>query len=250
MDKNSLPKLEMDGFTSYTKGYAYEDVRKKTSWRSRASDVMRRAGVPARGKARDAVNDEEVDPAYRKLLIKTGICAGLAVVLLVISTINTPEAQNVTDTVNQVVNHEFDIDKDIGRLKFVQTLDETEAVFSAQPDALAVYPADGRVVTAFGEDGSKGVRIEASGNVSCIAKATVTAVGEIGSMGYVELTLDTGETLVYHNIEPAVQVKDIVAPGQTVGAVTGNYLYLEMLSGDAYIDPLAYVQKEISGELQ
>ena len=249
MDKNSLPKLEMEGFTSYTKGYAFEE-QKRATWRSRAADVMRQAGISVGAKAHRAASSDDTDPAFRKLLIKTGICAGLAVVLLVVSSINTPDAQNVTDTVNQVVSHEFDIDKDIGRLKFVQTLDETEAVFSAQPDALAVYPADGRVVTAFGEDGSKGVRIEASGDVSCIAKATVTAVGEIGSMGYVELALDTGETLMYHNIEPAVQVDDIVMSGQTVGAVTGSYLYLEMLSGDEYVDPLAYVQQEITGELQ
>ncbi len=249
MDKGSLPKLETEGFTTYSGGYAYAEQRKET-WRDRASDVMRRAGVPVRAKQRRALSQDDVDPAYRKLLIKTGICAGLAIVLLVISSIDTPEAQNITDTMDQVVAHEFDIDKDIGRLKFVQTLDESEAVFSAQPGALAVYPADGRVVTAFGEAGSKGVRIEAKGDVSCIAKGTVIVVGEVGSMGYVELMLDTGETLVYHNIEPSVQVDDIVMPGQAVGVVSGNYLYLEMLSGDEYVDPLAYVQREISGELQ
>ncbi len=249
MDKDSLPKLETEGFTTYSGGYTYAEQRKE-SWRDRATDVMRRAGVSTRTKQHRAVSKDDVDPAYRKLLIKTGICAGLAIVLLVVSSIDTPGAQNITDTMDQVVSHEFDIDKDIGRLKFVQTLDESEAVFSAQPGALAVYPADGRVVTAFGENGSKGVRIEAKGDVSCIAKGTVTAVGEVGSMGYVELVLDTGETLVYHNIEPAVQVDDIVVPSQPMGTVSGSYLYLEMLDGEEYVDPLAYVQQEITGDLQ
>lgn len=249
MDKDSLPKLETEGFTTYSRGYAYSEQSRAT-WRDRATDAIRRAGIPVSAKRRHSESGDDVDPAYRKLLIKTGICAGLAIVLLVVSSINTPSAQNITDTMNQVVNHEFDIDKDIGRLKFVQTLDETEAVFSAQPGALAAYPADGKIVTAFGEDGSKGVRIEAEGNVSSIAKGTVTSVGEVGNMNYVEMTLDTGETLVYHNIEPSVQVDDIVMPGQPVGIVSGDYLYLEMLDGEEYVDPIAYIEQEMTGELQ
>lgn len=248
MEKDSLPKLETEGFTTYTRGYTYAE-RNKGTWRDRAADVMQRAGVSVGAKTRSS-SGEDVDPAYRKLLIKTGICAGLAIVLLVISSIDAPGAQNITNTVDQVVNHEFDIDKDIGRLKFVRSLDETEAVFSAQPGAVAAYPADGKIVTAFGEGGSKGVRIETTGKALCIAKGTVTAVGEVGSMGYVKMTLDTGETLVYHNVEPSVRVDDIVMPGQTVGTVSGNYLYLEMVSGEQYVDPLAYVRQEMTGELQ
>jgi murein DD-endopeptidase MepM/ murein hydrolase activator NlpD len=191
-----------------------------------------------------------VDPAYRKLLIKTGICAGLAIVLLVISSIDTPGAQGLTDTLNQVVNQEFDIDKDIGRLKFVQTLDETEAVFSAEPGVLATYPADGRIVTRYGEGGANGVRIEAVGNVASIAKGTVTAVGDIGNMGYAKVTLDTGQTVAYYNVDPAVQVDDIVMPGQTIGVVLGSYLYLEMKDGDEYIDPIAFIEQKVEAVLQ
>ena len=210
---------------------------------------MRRAGIPGRVSPRPDKQSDNVDPAYKKLLIKTGICAGLAIVLLVISSINSPATQNFTNTINQVVNHEFDIDKDIGRLKFVRTLDESRAVFSAQPGVLATYPADGRIVTRFGEGGSMGVRIDATGSAACIAKGTVTAVGEIGGSGYVKIVLDTGETLVYHNVVPAVQVNDIVMPGQTVGAVSKEHLYLEMMSGDEYIDPIEYIEQRAAGVL-
>lgn len=245
MEKKSLPKLETDGFTIYTTEYA--PGNSKATWRDRASGVMKRAGLPVRPKAQP--RNDDIDPAYRKLLVKTGICAGIAIVLLVVSSINTPTTQNITDTLNQVVNHEFDIDKDIGRLKFVQTLDETEAVFSAEPGVLATYPADGVVVTRYGEGGSKGVRIEATGNASCIAKGTVTSVGDISGMGYVKVVLDSGETVVYHNVDPAVRVDDIVMPGQTIGSVTGGYLYLEMTNGDEYIDPISYIEQKVSAVL-
>jgi hypothetical protein len=253
MDKQSLPKLETEGFTivsaqraSVSTGALSDGV----SWRERASGLMRRVGIPGSESLRPGKQITDVDPAYKKLLIKTGICAGVAIVLLVVSSIGTPVTQDITNTINQVVNHEFDIDKDIGRLKFVKTLDESRAVFSAGPGVLATYPADGKIVTRYGEGGSKGVRIDMTGNAACIAKGTVTAVGEIGNMGYVKIELDTGETLVYHNVMPAVQVNDIVMPGQTVGAVSGEYLYLEMMDGEEYIDPITYIEQRVAAVLQ
>ena len=253
MDKQILPKLETEGFTivstprvSVSTGVLSDGV----SWREKALGLMRRAGIPGGESLRPSKQIADVDPAYKKLLVKTGICAGLAIVLLVVSSIDTPVTQDITNTINQVVNHEFDIDKDIGRLKFVKTLDETRAVFSAGPGVLATYPADGKIVTRFGEGGSKGVRIDMTGNAACIAKGTVTAVGEIGSMGYVKVVLDTGEMLAYYNVMPAVQVRDIVMPGQTVGTVSGEYLYMEMMDGEEYIDPITYIEQRVAAVLQ
>ena len=252
MEKQSLPKLEIEGFTIYPSGggsYRPEDGAARSagraSWRDRAFRLARRKGR-ASGKALG----DDVDPAYRKLLIKTGICAAIAIALLVISTVETP-GSGVTDTLNRVVTHEFDIDKDIGRLKFVQTLDEVEAVFSEQPgQPSAVYPASGDVVMQFGKAGSKGVRIEATGSVRSIARSTVTAVGEIGGAGYVVTVLDTGETVTYYNIDPVVQVDDIVEAGQTVGKMLDGYLYVEMKEGEEYIDPIAFIEQQLSAVQQ
>ena len=253
MEKQSLPKLELEGFTIYPSGtspYRPEDsaarTARKASWRDRAFRLVRR-----RGRAAGKAPGDDVDPAYRKLLIKTGICAAIAIALLVISTVETPGSGGVTDTLNRVVSHEFDIDKDIGRLKFVQTLDEVEAVFSEQPGMpTAVYPASGDIVTEFGKSGSKGVRIKASGSVSSIARSTVTAVSEIGGAGYVVTVLDTGETVTYYNIDPAVQVDDIVEAGQTVGKTLDGYLYVEMKEGEEYIDPIAFIEQQLSAVQQ
>jgi hypothetical protein len=252
MEKQSLPKLDIEGFATYSWGespYRPESSAIRTagneSWRHRVSGLMHREG----GTVKDKPDD--VDPAYKKLLIKTGICAAVAIALLVISTVEPPGEGGITDTLNQVVSHEFDIDKDIGRLKFVQTLDETEAVFSEQPGLLAaVYPADGDIVTEYGEAGSRGVRFEASGSAACIARGTVTAAGEIGGTGYIKTVLDTGETVSYYNIDPAVKVDDIVAAGRTVGEVEGGYLYVEMKDGEEYIDPIAFIEQKLSEVLQ
>jgi hypothetical protein len=248
MEKQSLPKLDIEGFTIYPSGnspYRPETgvfrTAGKTFWRDRASRLMHR-----RGRAAGETPGDDADPAYRKLLIKTGICAAVAIALLVVSTAETPGSSGITDTLNQVVTHEFDIDKDIGRLKFVQTLDEVEAVFSEQPGMPSVvYPASGDIVTEFGKAGAKGVRIEASGSVRCIARSTVTVVGEIGGAGYVVTALDTGETVTYYNIDPAVKVNDIVEAGQMVGNMLDGCLYVEMKEGGEYIDPIAFIEQKL-----
>ena len=97
MEKQSLPKLEIEGFTIYPSGrgsYRPENdasgAAGKASWRDRASRMVGRKGRAA-GKA----SGDDVDPAYRKLLIKTGICAAIAIALLVISTVETPGSGGV-----------------------------------------------------------------------------------------------------------------------------------------------------------
>ena len=150
------------------------------------------------------------------------------------------------------MNHEFDIDEDIGKLKFVQSLDdETESVFSALPDASVVYPVEGEIITEYGENGAKGVRIvPVESEVVSIAKGTVTTVGTIDGMGYVKIVLDAGETAVFYNIAPTAQVDDIVYPGQSIGDVTGDFLYLEMTSDGEYIDPIAYIEQRAAMVVQ
>jgi septal ring factor EnvC (AmiA/AmiB activator) len=144
------------------------------------------------------------------------------------------------------------VDEDIGRLKFVEALDgETEAVFSGMPESFVVYPADGDVVTAFGEGGSTGVRMSTqTADILNIAKGTVTAVGDISGDGYVQVVLDSGETIVYHSLTPCVKVDDIVMPGQVVGEIAEDYLYIEMKDGDEYIDPIAYIGERAGMVLQ
>lgn len=264
MEKKQLPKLDTDGFKTISEPsrFRWDSVRSQTKeketknvsdtadgtpsskqdgWRDRAAGFARRIS-PVRERDKQNKDDEA---GYRRLLIKTGICAGIAIAILVISSIDTPTANNITEAIDQAVNHEFDIEEDIGKLKFVQNLDdETQSVFSPMPEVAAVFPADGDIMTRFGEGGSKGVRIvPTTSQIVCIAKGTVTQVGSIDDKGYVKIILDAGETAVFHNVTPGVQVDDIVMPGQPIGEVIGNFIYLEMQDGEEYIDPLEYIQK-------
>lgn len=242
MDKDGLPKLELDGFTN--------DIKRPEPipMKSKATRFAERVGIPVRTEEEKRTKTKpemkEEDLKYRRLLIKTGICAAIAVVILGIASINSPAADTITDTVGETVNHEFDIDKDIGRLKFVDNLnDETQSVFSPLPDNIAVYPAEGEIVTTFGQAGSKGMRMDPVGtDVLSIAKGTVEYTGDIDGSGYLKVKLDTGETAYYYNVAPAVAVNDIVKPGQLIGSLTGDYLYVEIKDGDVYVDPAAYIE--------
>jgi murein DD-endopeptidase MepM/ murein hydrolase activator NlpD len=251
MDKDSLPKLEIGGFTNETA--KKPATVQSATWREKAAGLVHKAGI--RIKITDEKNgkrDEDTELGYRRLLIKTGICAAIAVVILGIASINNPAADSMTQTINDTVNHEFDINEDIGRLKFVDNLnDELEGAFSALPDNVAVYPVEGDVVTTFGQAGSKGVRFSSTGTqIVSIAKGTVEYTGDIDGSGYVKVTLDTGETAVYYNLDPSVKVDDIVKPGQEIGNLTGDYLYLELKSGDEYVDPIEYIQSHAASAVK
>jgi murein DD-endopeptidase MepM/ murein hydrolase activator NlpD len=174
--------------------------------------------------------------------VKTGICAALAIAILIIGTVTAPGAGNGVKADSHAASQEFDIPEDIGKLKFVESLDDVTSVMSVLPDDAAVYPSDGEVVTAFGQAGSCGVRFGAAdGTVYSIARGTVAATGEIGGEGYVKTLLDTGETVLYVGLDPLVQTDDIVQPGQIIGTVTADYLYVEMKQGETYVDPAAYI---------
>lgn len=237
MENRDLPRLETDGFVT-------EDIQKKRI------KLFKRNQAPV--KTGGFNDDGEMDIGYKKLLYKTGICAAIAIALLIISSINNPATERLTQTIGSAVNNQFEIDDDIGRLKFVQNLDDESAdVFSAYPESSAVYPAEGEIVTRFGESGSYGVRMAAqSSDILCIAKGTVISVGQIGDAGYVTLVLDSGETAAFYNIIPAVKVNDIVAPGQPLGTLSGKYLYFEMRDGEEYIDPLNYIKQQSASALQ
>ncbi len=238
MEKRELPKLEIDGFVT-------RQSEKPATWKNKAADLVHSI------KPSKKASNDNVDIAYKRLLYKTGVCAAVAVAILVISSLSTPASAEVNRAVDYVVNHEFDVDEDIGRLKFVEALDETQSVFSAMPDGAMVYPADGEVVTAYGEGGSTGVRMSAqTPDIMNIAKGTVTAVGDISGEGYVKVVLDSGETITYHNLTACVKEDDIVMPGQVIGQTEDGYLYIEMKNGDSYIDPIAYINGHAGAALQ
>lgn len=237
MEKRELPKLEIDGFVT-------RQNERPSTWRNKATEMVHSI------KPKKASTDD-VDIAYKRLLYKTGVCAAVAVAILVISSLSTPASAEVNRAVDYVVNHEFDVDEDIGRLKFVEALDETQSVFSAMPEDAVVYPADGQVVSAFGESGSTGVSMSAqTPDIMNIAKGTVTSVGDNSGEGYIKVVLDSGETITYRNLTACVKEDDIVMPGQVIGQTEKGDLYIEMKKGESYIDPIAYINGHAGAALQ
>ena len=96
MDKNRLQELELDGFTSAAQR------RKPPLWKTRAADLADKIRKPiGRIKTRPAPEeaDEEpqnIDATYKRLLIKTGICAVIAIAILTISSIDSPVTNSIT----------------------------------------------------------------------------------------------------------------------------------------------------------
>jgi len=245
MDKDSLPKLEIDGFTYEQKTKPQAAVKKTYDFLRVTKDAGKRIKEFRLAQAaRPERSEPDVD--YRRFILKTGACAVIAVLILGIASIGSPDTRFITEALNGAQQHEFNMDEDIGRLKFVDTLDgESQSVFSANPGAVAVYPAKGDIVTAFGQAGSSGIRIKpANAKAVCIAKGTVEQTGKINGEQYIKIALDTGEAVYYYGINPVVKVRDIVKPGELVGDIIGDYLYIEIKDKDKYIDPVAFIERQ------
>ena len=252
MDDKHLRKLDTQAFRTVSppprlhwqkqKDRNGQAPPKENRWKSVAGRTLKRL------RSEKPPGNKSGDGGYRRLMIKTGICAAIAVLILGLLSIDSPMTNTVTEAVSDAVSHEFDIEEDIGRLKFVQNLsDEVQSVFSPMPDDAFVFPADGEVVTHFGEGGSRGVRIAAkNAEAVSVGKGTVLSVGEISDSGFVKIALDNGAHVIYHNLAPAVAVDDIVRPGQPVGSVLGETLYMEVKDGETYIDPIDYIQQRVS----
>ncbi|MDD3839056.1 MAG: M23 family metallopeptidase [Clostridia bacterium] len=63
--------------------------------------------------------DDEESGTGDVMLKKLGICVVIVLIVLLIKSINTPFTQSVTDGIRSVITSSFDIEKNIGKLKFV-----------------------------------------------------------------------------------------------------------------------------------
>lgn len=178
-----------------------------------------------------------------ELLVKIGVCAVACALILGMKALNIPGAEPVVAGVKSALNQETELDKMLGKLKFVQ-LPDTLDVFASGDGKLAV-PVN--APTAYVEPDAQYVVWENAPNavVKASADGTVRAVGEDTILGkYVRLTHKGDLETVYYGLE-AVSVEEgqPVRKYDTLGTLgnTGRLSMSVLLSGkpqppDSYLD--------------
>jgi murein DD-endopeptidase MepM/ murein hydrolase activator NlpD len=250
-EKDNISKLEIAGFTNAEirpepKEIKTIAVNAHPGWYSETYNRARGAVRNVRSKLRfTKKGGDEEGRTIRSLMLKTGICAFIVLLLLLVKNIDSPFTNSVSAGVRDVLENNTDLEKEIGRLKFVQNLFGSEPVLSEITDSQYVYPVEGRVTKKFGEDNASGITIESTMNspVLSVAACTVKKLSaEVGGTA-LRAELEDGTEVVYTGVVPRVEEGDNVKKGGILGTLKGNSLALGIYQSGKAVDPLAFLSK-------
>lgn len=252
-DKDSIAKLEITGFTnSEIRPELKEDrsmvVNAQPGWYSGPLEKAVGAARKVRNKLTLRRTDEGAEEdlrTVRSLLFKTAVCACIALLLLLVKNINSPFTNEITQGIKTAINTETDLEKEIGRLKFVQNLFGSEPVLSEITEKTYAYPVEGKVTKKFGEDGSSGIAVETSlySPVICAAAGKVIALSGEDEGLNLRVQLEDGTEIVYGGVVPRVKEGDTVKKGGILGTLKGNTLNLAVYQKGKAVDPLEFLSK-------
>jgi murein DD-endopeptidase MepM/ murein hydrolase activator NlpD len=250
-DKDRVAKLEIAGFTNAEITPERKEVNTiavngQPGWYTEVYNKAKGA-VKSAGKRLRLTKKGEDDEGrtIRSLMLKTGICAFIALLLLLVKNIDSPFTNSISQGVQNVLENDTDIEKEIGRLKFVQNLFGSEPVLSEITNSDYVYPVEGKVVKKFGEDNASGITIETKMNspVLSVAACKVKQLSDEKNGTVVRVQLEDGTEVVYAGLVARVEEGDAVKKGGILGTLKGNTLSLGVYRDGKAVDPLAFLSK-------
>jgi murein DD-endopeptidase MepM/ murein hydrolase activator NlpD len=252
MEDDKIKKLEISGFVNTpikpeARGQRTIEVNARPGWYTRAvKKTMDRAKAVKSSISfvKKEKGEKDANKTYKDLLIKTGICAAIALTLLLVRNINSPFTNQITSEIKTAINTETDMEKEIGRLKFVENIFGSEPVLSEITGENDIYPVEGKVVKKFGEDDSKGVSIETALSAPVVASASgsVTKIGKTkDGIPFLKIAVDDKTQMVYTGVIARVKEKAKVKRGEILGTLKGNTLTWEVDKDGAAVDPLDYI---------
>lgn len=261
-----------DGEKLITQEFHTEEGAERAAgvYRIRAARPENSAAEKARGMQRMRVSSfrKTADRFWgNKLLRNTAICAAAALVIWGIASSGTPAGQEAAGAIRSVIDYESGLDKDLGNLKFVDSVLEEDAALvmsesdSALPDASAegtqaaadsaseapadapagiaagmVYPLDGIVTSTFAESRS-GVIITATDSTE--VKASMAGIVTRVSENFMTIQNEDSSLTTYYGVAAGVKKDENVQAGQTIGKLLTQTLYVERTLNGEKTDPLS-----------
>lgn len=242
---------------------------------SEGRSPYRRMASPPR--PRTGRRSEEPIPQSNPLMIKIAVSVLIALVFIILQSIRLPFAQTMAGYIRTAVTHEFDLEENLGKLKFVEDLlpDRLKEVFgqeSGQSDSESKeVPADsieftspvrGEVVHTFGEQiivpdtgrvyANQGIDVKTGEDAPVFASAdgVVAAVEEHESYGP-SVWLDHGSRVfTFYGGCGRIDVKvgQKVKAGQKLGSVLSSdqdqpLFHFQIWVNDKPTDPLEAISK-------
>ena len=255
MDQDDkVKKLEISGFVNTPikpepKGQrSIIEVNAQPGWYTKTVEKTKEGAKAFKSRIsfiKKAGEEKDESKTYKDLLIKTGICACIALTLLLVRNINSPFTNQVSDGIKTAINSDTDLEKELGRLKFVENIFGSEPVLSEIKGDDDIYPVEGKVIKKFGQEDSKGIAIETALSAPVVA-AAAGSVAQVGKtedgIPYLKIAVGENIEMQYTGVIARVKSKAKVARGEILGTLKGNTLTLEVYKDGVAVDPLEYIR--------
>lgn len=195
------------------------------------------------------------------ILKKIGICAAICVIIIIIKNIKLPIFQNAVYTIKSAITNQFDIDKTLGKLKFVSnyipslssvfnSLETTTSQLSNKNNTDILTPIEGHVLQKFSQQ-SQGIKISGA-DYAYIRAATDGLVSEVGNNekwgNYIVIRHNSGMEMRYAYCTKCNVKKGMnVIQNEIIGSIGSskpslhNILYFEVRINNQPIDPMSKI---------
>lgn len=195
------------------------------------------------------------------ILKKIGICAVICVIIIIIKNIKLPIFQNAVYTIKSAITNQFDIDKTLGKLKFVSnyipslssvfnSLETTTSQLSNKNNTDILTPIEGHVLQKFSQQ-SQGIKISGA-DYAYIRAATDGLVSEVGNNekwgNYIVIRHNSGMEMRYAYCTKCNVKKGMnVIQNEIIGSIGSskpslhNILYFEVRINNQPIDPMSKI---------
>jgi hypothetical protein len=172
---------------------------------------------------------------YKKTYIQMGVCALILLAVVTLKVVDTPFSNEMLAKVSSVVSGEVDIDEDLGRLKFVSK--QARQVFN---EGLTMP------IEAIADDvGIDEQTMMILGKPNEPVFATFSGVVESKTQNEIVIAHESGIKSVYSGLLPTAFVDDTVLSGQSVGYLQDEYLKVNIIYNEQYLNPDEFLKDSI-----
>lgn len=205
---------------------------------------------------------EHILRILKGLLIKPAIVITIILIVLIISSINTPLAMRVTEKIHSTLSYEFKPIEDSkriyswGREKVSETISVIPAM-KTRPNPTYIAPIQGTIYRYFDQDiqiagnieknAGLDIVVEGNENPISIINGHVKKVEERDNKGYYVTVANEDMTVVYGYLKTAyVKEGESINQGAEIGSIGTNkdgskYLRFEIFIDNKAVDPVVYI---------
>ena len=183
------------------------------------------------------------------LLFRTAICALLLVVVLMIVYVDMPVTNRMKTGLVSALTFEIDVDKSIGKLKFVQSNDSTiKNVMSASGTVAMQLPVKNAVAVSNYSEGNKSMVFEAT-ELTDVVCPSAGIVENVDSDREFAITIDHGNdvktVMTFNGAMAVIKEGSVLKKGDYVGIVDkGTKVTFTVIKNGHNVDPSEYLENQ------